>query len=404
MSSQRLHLRLKPSAEARVRSGHPWIFSESIVAQNRPGKTGELAVIFDRNNKFLAAGFYDADSPIRTRIVHRGKPAQIDELFWERKLKESLARREGLFNAGTNAGRWINGESDGFPALVLDRYAETLVLKLYSAIWLSKVEEIAGMIQKILAPERLVLRLSRNIQAQAAKDGFEEGTILFGPVCTGPVRFLESGITFEADVVKGQKTGFFLDQRENRRIIGQTSRGKKVLNAFSFSGGFSLYAASGGATAVTDCDISAHALESSRRNFALNQSPTISNCRHDLVQADVFEWLERGSEAAFDVVVLDPPSLARREAERERALKAYSRLACHGARITRRNGLLLCCSCSAHVGAEEFFKEVKAGMWKQGRPFSVLKTATEPADHHAEFPEAAYLKAIYIGFENRQTL
>src|SRR6185437_5756256 len=189
--------------------------------------------------------------------------------------------------------RLINGESDGWPGLVLDRYDQTLVVKLYTAAWLPRFEEISELIRAQLRPERFVLRLSRNIQAAAKKAiSAEDGQIVYGDRLEACPTFLENGIRFEADVCHGQKTGFFLDQRENRRSVESLAAGRRVLNAFSFSGGFSLYAARGGAASVTDLDISAHALASAERNFALNQSvAAIAQCRHERVQADALDWL-----------------------------------------------------------------------------------------------------------------
>jgi 23S rRNA (cytosine1962-C5)-methyltransferase len=212
------------------------------------------------------------------------------------------------------------------------------------------------------------------------------------------VVFLETGLRFEADVVRGQKTGFFLDQRENRRRVGGLAAGRSVLNAFSFSGGFSLYAARGGAASVADLDISPHALDSAGRNFALNQSdPAVRRCPHDRVKADAFDWLEQ-TQRRFDLIVLDPPSLARREAERAGAIAAYARLAAGGIRCLRPGGLLVAASCSAHVTAEEFFAAVLRAARQSSRAFEELERTAHPPDHAATFPEAHYLKCVYARF------
>lgn len=397
LKSKLLHLRLRPVAETQVRSGHPWIFRDSIREQNREGEAGDLAIIFDRSDNFLAIGLYDPESPIRVRVIHRGKPATIDTEWWRGRLQDAIARRAGIQDASTNALRWINGESDAFPALVLDQYDRTLVLKLYSRIWFSHLPGIVSLIANELNPERIVLRLSRNIQARARAEGFVDASMLQGTEPEGPVIFLESGLRFEADVLKGQKTGFFLDQRENRRRVEKLSTGKDVLNAFSFSGGFSLYAARGGARSVTDVDISAHALESSRRNFALNRC-LVEPCEHRRIQADVFEWLQEPRPEKYDLVILDPPSLARREAERPGALRAYGNLAESALRLVRPGGTLVCCSCSAHIRAPDFFDTVEKIVRLSRRPFEITATTREPLDHHASFPEAEYLKAVFVTF------
>ena len=218
------------------------------------------------------------------------------------------------------------------------------------------------------------------------------------PEAGAPVIFLESGLRFEADVLRGQKTGFFLDQRENRREVETLARGRRVLNAFSFSGGFSVYAARGGAAAVTDLDISAHALAAAQRNFALNQNfPGVAACHHDTAQGDAFEWLA-ASAAKFDLVVLDPPSLAKRATEQAGALRAYERLATLGIARLAPDGILVAGSCSAHVPAEEFFEVIRRAAAKSGRKFAELKTLRHPPDHPATFKEGEYLKVIYLKF------
>jgi len=400
-SPTRLRLRVTAVAETQVRAGHPWVFSDSVREQNRDGAPGELAVIFDRQDKFLAVGLFDPGSPIRVRILHVGKPQTIDTTWWSARLAQAVERRRNLFDDQTNGYRLVNGESDGWPGLVLDRYDETLVLKLYTAAWLPRFEEISGLIRAQLKPERLVLRLSRNIQAAARELlSAEDGKIIYGdPTSSAEAcpTFLESGLRFEADVCHGQKTGFFLDQRENRRAVESLANGRRVLNAFSFSGGFSLYAARGGASSVTDIDISAHALASAERNFALNQSiPAIAQCRHERVQANALDWLATDAPRTFDLIILDPPSFAKRETERAGAIRAYEKLASLGIQHLAKEGILVACSCSAHVTAEEFFEALRRSAAKSGRRFQELQTTRHAADHHATFKEAEYLKGIYL--------
>lgn len=409
----RLRLRLTAAAESIVRGGHPWVFADSVREQNRTGVAGELAVIYDRNDRFLAVGLFDPDSPIRTRILHAGKPQVIDAAWWAARLDAAVCRRDGRFDERTNGYRLINGESDGWPGLVLDRYGATLVLKVYTAAWLPRLQEIAALVRERLKPERFVLRMSRNIQAAGARAAFSahagahnwrDGENVFhqqaGAEAGAPVVFRETGLRFEADVVRGQKTGFFLDQRENRRVVESLARERTMLNAFSFSGGFSVYAARGGAKSVTDLDISKHALASARRNFALNQTDeAVRRCRYEAVQADAFAWLEGNPERQFDLIVLDPPSLAKREAERAGALRAYGRLVEDGIEHLERGGILVACSCSAHVSAEQFFSVVRTAARNSRRKAVEMQTTRHAPDHHTTFPEAEYLKAVYLRFD-----
>lgn len=397
----RLRLRVTATAESLIRGGHPWLYDASIREQNRPGQPGELAVIYDRRDKFLALGLYDPLSPIRVRVLHHGKPATADDAWWRSRLQAALARRDCLFDARTTGYRCLSGESDGWPGLVLDRYDTTFVLKLYTAGWLPRAGDVVGWLRDALQPHRLVLRLSRNIQPLAEKDfNLRDGQVLLGPAPDGPVVFQETGIRFEAEVIRGQKTGFFLDQRENRRRVETLAAGRDVLNAFSFSGGFSLYAARGGARSTTDLDISPHALDSARRNFALNAAdPHIAACRHDCAQADTFDWLAASSRADFDLVILDPPSLAKRETERAGAIQAYRKLTALGLPRLRRGGILVAASCSAHVSTGEFFTAVLDALHSSRRPFIELARTTHAPDHPATFPEAQYLKCLFARLE-----
>ena len=391
----RLRLRVTATAESLLRRGHPWLFADSVREQNREGDCGELAVIFDRNDQFLAVGLFDPDSPIRVRVLHSGKPQNIDGNWWTENLSQALAKRAGLFDTQTTGYRCINGESDHWPALVVDRYDKTLVLKIYSGIWFNRLREVIKLLNGQIPSERLVLRLSRNTQAAAKAHGWTDGQIVSGASLDEAIVFLENGLRFEADVLRGQKTGFFLDQRENRKIVGSMAANRDVLNAFSFSGGFSVYAARGGARSVTDLDISAHALESANRNFALNNLRS----QHNTIQADTFEWLQKNRDRKFDLIILDPPSLAKREAERTEAIRAYRNLAGGGIDHLTSGGILVAASCSAHVSADEFFNAVREATRQSGRKFVELQTTQHAPDHAATFKEAHYLKCIYMRFE-----
>ena len=388
----RLGLELFPRAETAVRSGHPWVYADSVKSQNREGETGELAVMYDRKDRFLAIGLYEAESPIRVRILHCGKPATIHREWWLEKARACLALRVGnVLNENTDGARLINGESEGFPGLVADIYAGTLVVKLYAASWLALWEEIEDVFRDVFRPQHLILRLSRNITTYAAGMGFTEG--FRGEPGEETVVFSENGIRFEAAVLKGQKTGFFLDQRDNRSRVEQLAAGRDVLNVFSFTGGFSLYAARGGARAVTDLDISRHALESAARNVSLN--PSLAAIERHAVQADAFRWLEEGA-GSYDLIITDPPSLAKRESEREGAAKAYARLNLAALRRLRPGGILVAASCSAHVSAEEFYGAVEEVLRENGSPFREIWRSGHAPDHPARFREAEYLKAICV--------
>ncbi len=395
----RLRLTLYPRAESAIRSNHPWVYAESIKTQNREGVTGELAVIYDKRDRFMAVGMYEAESPIRLRILHVGKPATIDRDWWLEKARACLAKREGsIIQPGTDGARMIQGESEGFPGLVADRYADTLVVKIYATSWLARWEETESVLREVFAPKYLVLRMSRNVVACAEKYGIGEG--FCGEVGDEIVVFSENGLRFESAVLKGQKTGFFLDQRDNRARVETLAKGRDVLNVFSFSGGFSLYAARGGASSVTDLDISAHALGSAERNFSLNSNNSqIAKVKRHAVQADAFRWMDEAREN-YDLIITDPPTLAKRESERLGAIRAYQHLNAAAISRLRSGGILIAASCSAHVSADDFFRTIEEAAQASGRPWKELWRSGHAADHPAIFREAEYLKAVCVEFGN----
>ncbi len=395
-SPSRLKLRLTKAAELAIRKGHPWVFADRVKSQNRPGEVGELAVVYDQQDRFMAVGLFDPQSPIALRVLHVGAPVQIDDAWWSAHLQKALDLRKPLFGPETDGYRCINGESDGWPGLVLDKYAEHCVLKIYTAAWLPWLPTIERLITAQLAPASLTVRLSRNAKEQAQRQfQIVEGPRFGQP--PQPVIFSENGLRFEADVLHGQKTGFFLDQRENRQRVEGLALGRQVLNAFSFNGGFSLYAARGGAERVVDIDISNHALESSKRNFTHNhRNPRVAAAVHECIQADAFQWVESGPAWKFDLVICDPPSLALREDQRLTAAAAYQRLNTAAMlRLTRR-GILVAASCSAHVSSEEFFTSVRRAAHQVGRRHTELWLAGHAADHPATIPEARYLKCMAL--------
>jgi len=395
---QRLRIRVKPSVEGHVRWGHPWIYAESIREVNREGACGETAVIYDRKDEFLAAGLYDPHSPIRVRLLVRGKPENINTAFFKRRLQEATAKRKHFAREQTAGYRIVHGENDGLPGFVIDRYADTIVVKFYTAIWFIHWDVIRPLLEELFPGMRCVIRFSRNIQLLAhEKMKWSDGQILMGKPLAGPVDFQENGIHFEADVLRGQKTGFFLDQRENRQKVRELSKGRRVLNLFSFTGGFSLYAAAGGARETTDIDISKHALDSARRNFELNSAnAAVRASKNHFIKADALEWIAEDLKQSFDLVIIDPPSMAKRELEKTGAIRAYTRLARQGALRLYPGGILLAASCSAHVTEEEFFAAAREGVSSTGRAFEVIHQSAHPLDHPATYPEARYLKAIYF--------
>jgi 23S rRNA (cytosine1962-C5)-methyltransferase len=379
---------------------HPWLYAESIRSASRAGESGDLAVIFDHKRELLALGLWDPDSPIRIRVLHRGKPRPIDRAFFAERLRDALALRAELADHGTTGFRVVNGESDFLPGLVLDRYEATLVLKLYSAAWLPHLAEVRAAIGAVLAPERVVLRLARTIaRVCGERAGLADGAILSGAPLAGPLVFRENGLRFRCDPVHGQKTGFFLDQRENRARFGARARGKAVLNAFSYSGGFSVYAARGGADAVVSLDSSSAALDDARANFALNADlPEVRRATHECVSEDAFAALARfaNERRRFGLVVIDPPAFAKTKREVAGALLAYAKLAELGCGVLAPGGEIAIASCSARVDADALANAVQSGAKRAQRQLVEWQRTAHGIDHPIRFPEGAYLKCLWL--------
>ncbi len=393
---QRLALRVTPAAERALRGGHPWLFAGAITRQSADGRPGDLAVIFDRKGRFLAAGLFDPGSTIRVRALQHRQPAAIDQAWFQSQIAAAAELRAGLANTQTTGYRLVHGENDGLPGLVVDQYAKTLVMKLYTAAWVPHLAEVLAGVTAVAHPRRVVLRLSRETARQSeALFGLEDKSLLLGPSLDGPVLFTENGLRFAADLLAGQKTGFFLDQRENRARVERLAREKSVLNLFAYTGGFSLYAARGGATAVTSVDISQPALDAAKRNFALN--PALAQIPHKLIRGDAFQVLaEMGSSGrTFDLVIIDPPSFAKKQAEVEKGMRAYGRLVKLGLSVLKNGGTLVMASCSSRVTAADFFELAQKTAWEVGRPLRHIQTSGHALDHPIRFPEGAYLKCLF---------
>lgn len=387
-----LAVKLKAAAERAVKQSHPWVFSKGIAKINKKGNPGDLCVIFDRDtNKVFALGLYDPDSPIRIKILHSNGPAKIDDVFFSKRLKLAFSKREELLKTDTNAYRLIFGENDGFPGMIVDIYNQVGVIKLYSAIWLPYLEGLVKEIAELSKVESVVLRLSRNLQKQDFP--LKEGDVLFGELKETQVIFKEYGVKFEIDVLLGHKTGFFLDHRENRRRIGEMSKGKTVLDVFSYAGGFSIHALAGGAREVTSLDFSQQALKLAEQNAKLNAGTG----NHQTLAGDAFvllkELIQKGKQ--YDIVIIDPPSFAKSKNEIEVAKKKYAELADLGTKLTKKGGLLLLASCSSRINADVFVEIHRDQFRKSGVKYDLLDFTEHDVDHPIGFKEGAYLKSCY---------
>ncbi len=388
-----------PDAQRALRHGHPWLYDRSITGQSAEGRPGDLAVIFDDRRQFLAIGLYDPTSPLRVRILQHGRPASIDHAWLCDRLTAAGTLRGPLGESGTTGYRLVHGENDGLPGLVVNRYDATFVIKLYSAAWVPHLAGLRAALAQVCPVGRLALRVSRELSKQPAwLYGLEDGSILDGEPLDGPVPFCENGLHFEADVVRGQKTGFYFDQRDNRARVERLAGGRQVLNVFAYSGGFSVYAARGGAASVLSLDSSGPALAAAERNFALNQRlPGVAAAGHSVLVDDAFAALAnlRARGRRFEMVIVDPPSFTRRSGDIGSAQDAYRRLVLLALAVLAPGGVLVMASCSSHVSAEAFFAAVNRAAAQTGRPLGAQEHTGHAIDHPVRFPEGAYLKCLF---------
>ena len=400
MNPNRIKIKISKSLQSKIRKGFPWVHYYQLNNRKISGKAGDLGVVYDSDNRFLAVGLFDPFSDIRLRILQTRNPREIDETFFRERLQQALELRSPLDSNQTNAYRMVNGENDGFPGMVVDRYNDILVIKAYTSAWFPYLKMLVGLLEEMTGPRRILLQLSRHVQ-RISEGGYQDNQMLLGPDLEKPVRFRENGLLFEADLLHGQKTGFFLDQRDNRQKVREWAEGRSVLNMFSYTGAFSVYALAGGARSVLEIDVNAQAQAAALKNWELNfGSDGNQKGRLRQIKGDAFEQLaslNRQGEK-FDLVILDPPAFASRKQNKQNALQAYLRLAKAGAQCTREDGLLLAASCSAQVGANEFYRSVDLGIRATGRSYQKLLKTGHPLDHPVTFKEGAYLKAIYCQF------
>jgi len=395
ISTKKIVVKLTPKAEVLVKKGHPWIFDQSIAKQNTEGNSGDLVILFDnRKNKFLAVGFYDPFSPIRIKILQANKPANINADWFNSKIQEAYNKRKPLLETATNSYRLIYGENDNLPSLVADVYDNVLVVKLYAQFWFPYLKDILPELLATSNTDTLVLRLSRNVQKEGNEFGLHDGQVIHGELEKEVVIFKEHGVLFSANVIKGHKTGYFLDHRANRKKVGEMSNQKTVLDVFSYAGGFSVHALAGGAKAVTSLDISAPALELAKENANLNPYTG----KHYTIVGDAFDELEKlaSQRTRFDIVVIDPPSFAKSQDEIHRAINSYEKLAVLGVKLVNKGGTLVLASCSSRVTSDVFFQLMEDLMKSLNVNYTILEKTKHDIDHPIGFKEGAYLKCIYI--------
>ena len=390
---------LKPHREESLQSGHLWIFSGALQQPPHWIEPGGLVDVKSSTGQFVARGYYNPRTDIAIRLLTRNIEQTIDEDFLRKRIRSAVDLRKVFDPNKTNTYRLINSEGDGLPGLIVDRYAEILVAQIHTA----GIERLRSRLIDALMEETDTRGiLLRNDSQSRRREGLEleEPQVVTGGVPM-QVTVRENDVLFLVDPWQGQKTGLFLDQRDKREALRKYTQAKRVLNCFSYSGSFSVYAAlTSENTRVTSVDISAPAIESARQNFVLNG---LDPNHHQFLVADVFDYLEQAQSAGeqFDVVVLDPPAFAKTQSARAQALKAYRRLNTLGMQILRPGGILLTCSCSGVIGMDDLLGALSQSAQRLHRTVQLLETYTHGVDHpiNLAMPETAYLKAVYCRVE-----
>lgn len=396
-TARRVAIRPTPAGLHAVKSGDPWLYDGSISSadpQDLP--PGSIAIIFD-GRRVAGVGLWDPASPIQVKVLHSSGPLNVDRQLWVERLEAAKTRRGKLVDdPSTTAWRWVHGENDSLPGLVVDRYGETLVIKLYSDAWYPHLGDVIAAAQSVMSSTTIVLRCARRVTPPAGAP--VDGEVLVGSMADGNVDYLERGLRMTADVRRGNKTGTFLDQRDNRSLVGATCDGARVLDVFTATGGFALAAAAGGARSVHMVDISQPALDVAQANIERNRNiGAIRRCEITAQQGDAFEVMESLAAAGerFDVVIVDPPSFAQNEKSIPRALSSYRRLARAGLRLTVDGGVLVQASCSSRISIEDVAREMKTASREVRRPFVEIRRTGHAIDHPVGFSRGAYLKALY---------
>ncbi|HDR90486.1 MAG TPA: class I SAM-dependent rRNA methyltransferase [Bacteroidetes bacterium] len=387
---------LKKGKEASLMRRHPWVFSGAIQSIEGDVAEGDLVNVSDHMNRFLGTGHYQPGS-IAVRVLSFERE-QIGDSFWKEKLENALALRRELGLAGSNHTsmyRLVHGEGDGLPGLVVDMYGKTAVMQAHTAGMLRSAGEIVRALKEIMGKDlKAVYNKSLQTLPGRMRESHRDG-YLYGEREEGP--FLESGLSFLADWEHGQKTGFYIDQRENRKLLEKLAAGRKVLNLFGYSGSFSVYALRGGARVVHTVDSSRAAIEMAGENLRIN--PGFPG-QHEAFVADAMDFL-KNTPGTYNLIVLDPPAYAKHGVARQNALQGYRRLNQAALEKIEPGGMLFTFSCSQVVSREQFRRSVFVAAATAGRPARILYQTAQPPDHPVSLyhPEGEYLKGLVLSVD-----
>ena len=389
-------LELRKDLARHLRAGHPWVFRKAIEKAPRGLPAGAIVDVVE-DGRFVARGFHDPHSAISVRILTREPAEVIDETFWRNRIRRALALREDLVR-GTTGYRLVHGENDGLPGVIADRYGDFAVLKLYSAGLTPHRAHIVEALRQEAKGLAGVFGRDEIPRDEESDEAAPQGRVLWGAEPPERIEIDEHGMKLLVDVRRGQKTGMFLDQRENRRLVRDLSAGRgDALNLFGYTGGFSVAAALGGARHVVTIDVDRDAIVLARENFRVNG---LDPADHAFASEDAFEILKRykAQGRQFDLVVCDPPAFAKSQKAVEAAVAGYASLNRAALHVLAPGGLLVTASCSARVSPEMFQDAVKEAAYKTHIDLQLVEDRRQPPDHPVapQFREGRYLKcAVY---------
>ncbi len=371
--------------------GHPWIFSGAIAESQGDHELSGATDVYDYRKNWIARGQYSPKSQIRVRVLTWTKE-ELDPSFFSRRISQALILRHDYVAPATSAYRLVNGEGDFLPGLVVDRYGDYLVCQFFSAGMDQVKHEVAAVLGNLVHPKGIFEKSEGRVRDE---EGLETSIgVLAGDAPPDSVLIEENGFKFQVDIRRGQKTGFFLDQRGNRAFLSTITRGKTVLDCFAYSGAFSVYACGGGAREVVSIDSSRPALELAEQNIALNGFAELAR---ELLKGDAFAYLKE-CDRTFDVVVVDPPSLAHKRSDITAATGGYKFLNLHAFKKLNPGGVLLTFSCSQHLSIDLFQKVVFGAAVDARRKVSIIRRLGQALDHpfSLHHPEGEYLKGFVL--------
>ncbi|MGD0277002.1 MAG: class I SAM-dependent rRNA methyltransferase [Syntrophales bacterium] len=387
---------LKPGRDASLKRGHPWLFSGAVASvKGNPGP-GDVVEVVSASGVPIALGFFNPNTDIIFRWLTHDTDHIVDASFWRKRIRSAIALRRRMVPRNTTACRLINAEGDAMPGFVVDQYADFLVVTMATAGFDRLRDEIIKILAQEAAPQGIYERSGgRARQREGLKD---RSGVLWGDWSAGPVEIFEDGLRFDVDITGGQKTGFFLDQRENRKLISSISLDAKVLNCFSYTGAFSVHAARGSAAEVVSVEVSEPANRMAENNLIKNG---FSLEKHPVIAADAFDFL-RDTDETFDIIILDPPAFAKNKKDVGTASRGYKEINLQASKRLADNGLLATFSCSYHIGEDLFAQIVLGAVRDAGRYARILSRLGPGPDHPAALghPEGRYLKGLLLSLHS----